>query len=914
MGDMRALALPAVSMDHIDHALQDQVGRGWADVDHVTATTTLASAIREGGNLAFPVATLIDLVTLPGLPGEMSLSIDTFPAADLFASSPRAHGARISEWQDEASGRRLRTGIQVDDSLRRFVRENANNRVGRALLASRRQYATTVHALIAAGVRPDALRSKDPAAQLAARAWTQAENEVAELKSPRELLWVDLGEVEAQSTPKARELVERIRTALDKAFGTLERRTIVHHGFYFYSPVQWAFFQALARVPEVDQVFVVHDDGDNPAFSTWRYFFRSEWHMPTPVPVPIAHEPTSAARAFREVLLGAKPQAPDTVRVVECRSPAELVRLWRAETADGQETPARFAAAAEQVERYAGRLGRQGSLETASETPAPSLSQLPVGSFLLALHGCITQDDEGAVSFQLTPDALLDMVASGYLAVEGPSTGVRTPLVRRVLPYFTDCRSGDEWVARADQLVDTITTRVAARGARVDSDDDVTRIERAVENPMRLVPWGDLSVDDAERLRVTVVSVVRLLAHTTAHERVVLGDHLRSVRQRLDQALRQLPQDEARAVEAKLRGLGVLTDEEIDVVGLVDVVAMILGRSLELEGKGEEDPASTKVTKLRGVDALGLARVGKDLHLANMAEDAFPTAAQAVGWPFTLDDLTASTDGAVEPVTAALLETRAQTAGLSDLYLFWLALDGVGAEGTVTVSWVSDSAGEHRRLSPIVSLLTTPDSSEAVREVAGGVAVEPGPSPAERDADRERPTPAQPDVDEALLISAVDSVHASAAAASRACPRRFAIQWAMGPTASFGPSHLQSMLYGNVVGALESEADPLTARLTGNLLWPHLTHGQQTSSYDKRVVKQGGAKHQWLLTLKGTKNGSSALDAAYQMAKDRLPADELDVAPTRPELLPPRAEKAEVCAVCPVQSRCLDWRDPRDEK
>lgn len=914
MGEMRALALPGVSVEHVDRALRGHVGRGWETVDHVTATTTLATAIRDGGNLALPVATLIDLVTLPGLPGEMRLSIDEFPGPGLFASSPTTHKARISDWQDEASGRRLRTGIQVDDSLRRFVRENANDRIGRALLASRRQYATTVHALIAAGVRPDTLQAKDPAAQLAARAWAQAEVDVDALSSPRELLWVDLDDLETQSTREARGLVERIQAALAKAFGTAERRTIVHHGFYFYNPVQWAFFQALARVPDVDQVFIVHDDGDNPAFSTWRYFFRSEWQMPTPVPVTIDHETTPAARAFREVLTGTRPGSPDGVRVVECRSPAELVRLWRAETAEGEDAPARFAAAAEQVERFTGRLGRQGAPETVGGEPAPSLSQLPVGSFLLALHGCITQDDQGAVSFRLTPDALLDMVASGYLDVGGPHAGARPPLVRRVLPYFADCRSGEEWVARADQLVDAVTTRVAPRGAREDADDDVTRIEKAVLNPTRLVPWGDVSVDDAGRLRATVVSVVQLLAETTAHERVVLGDHLRSVRQRLDQALRRLPEDEARAVQAKLRGLGVLTDEEIDVVGLVDVVAMILGRSLELEGKGEEDPASTRVTKLRGLDALGLARVGKDLHLANMAEDAFPTAAQAVGWPFTLDDLRASTDDAVEPVTAGLLETRAQTAGLSDLYLFWLALDGVGAEGTVTVSWVSDSAGEHRRLSPIVSLLTTPDSSEAVRQVAGGVTVVPGPSPAERAADRERPEPDEPDEDEDVLVTAVDSVHPSAAAASRACPRRFAIQWAMGPTASFGPSHLQSMLYGNVVGALESGGDPLTARLTGNLLWPHLTHGQQTSSYDKRVVKQGGAKPQWLLTLKGTKSGSSALDVAYQMAMDGQPPDELDVAPPRPNMLPSRAEKAEVCAACPVQSRCLEWRDPRDEK
>ncbi len=504
------------------------------------------------------------------------------------------------------------------------------------------------------------------------------------------------------------------------------------------------------------------------------------------------------------------------------------------------------------------------------------------------LHGCITQDDQGAVSFQLAPDALLDMVASGYLDVGASIDTAVAPLLRRALPYFTGCRSADDWTRRADQLVESIERRVAPRGVRVEADDDAARIERAVANPTRMVPWADISIADASRARDTVHAVVRLLDETTARERVVLGDHLRTVRQRLDRALRQLPSDEARAVEAKLRGLGVLTDEEIDVAGLVDVVAMILGRSLDLDDKDSEDPARTKVTKLRGLDALGLARVEKDLHLANMAEDAFPTAAQAVGWPFTLDDLRASTDDAVEPVTAGLLETRAQTAGLSDLYLFWLALDGVGPDGKMTISWVSDSAGERRRLSPIVSLLTVPSSTDAVREVVGGVEVEPGPSPAQHDADRVRPEPAEADEDQSSLERAVDSVPAKAGAASRACPRRFAIQWAMGPTASFGPSHLQSMLYGNLVGALEVGGESsLVARATGNVLWPQLTDGQRRSSYDKRVVKQHGAKPEWMLTLKGTQSGSSDLDAAYQLAKDDAVVDELTIAPPGPSLMPP---------------------------
>jgi len=915
MGEMQALALPRVSRNAISDALRQERGVRWDQVVHLTATTTLARAIQDTQVPALPVASLLDLVTLPGLPDGLDLTLDGFPGPDLLARSPKRYRDRVSEWQQEASGRRLRTGIQVDDSLRRFVREHAQDPVGRALLSSRRQYATSVHGLVAAGVRPENLVAHDPAGRLAARAWAQAEIDVPALGAPRDLLWVDLDDLAGGATPEARDLTRRILAALDKAFGNASRRTVVHHGFYFFSPVQWALFQALARVKGVDQVFVVHDDGENPAFSTWRYFFRSEWQMPVPRLVGVADEVTPAARAFRGVLTGAGAGTPAGVEVVECRSPAEMVRLWREELAGDATGPVRYAAAAEQVERYVGRLGRQEAQDEKKEPPTPTLSQLPVGSFLLALHGCIAEDDDGRVTFTLTGDALMDMVASGYLDVAGNANTVAAPLLRRVLPYFTDCRSAGDWTRRADLLVEAVRDRVAPLGGREPGDDDATRIAGAALNPTRLVPWADISVADAGRVRTTVTAVVGLLKETTARERVVLGAHLDSIRQRLERALRDLPPEEARAIEAKLRGLGVLTDEEVDVAGLVDVVALILGRSVDV-AEADDDPERTRVKQLRGLDALGLVRAEADLHLANMAEDAFPTAAQPVGWPFSLADLRASTDEAVEPVTVGLLEARAQTVGLSDLYLFWLALDGVEPDsGKVTISWISDSAGERRRLSPIVSLLTQPDVRfESVRAVAGGVLVGTGPSPAETTAARARPEPAEPDEDDDLLISAVDSVQVRAAAAARACPRRFAIQWALGPTASFGPSHLQSMLFGNVVGALEKGGDVLGGRAAGNLLWPHLTAGQRASSYDKRVVKRGGADPTWVLTLKGNKNGATDLDAAYQFAKDGSPPDELLVAPAEATVLPPRSQSAEVCSFCPVQSRCAQWRDPRDER
>ena len=105
-------------------------GLEWDQVAHVTATTTLARAIQDDRVPALPIATLLDLATLPGLPGGMSLPLEGFPGPGDLATSRAQYRAKVREWQQEASGRRLRTGIQVDDSLRRFVRDDAPDRVG----------------------------------------------------------------------------------------------------------------------------------------------------------------------------------------------------------------------------------------------------------------------------------------------------------------------------------------------------------------------------------------------------------------------------------------------------------------------------------------------------------------------------------------------------------------------------------------------------------------------------------------------------------------------------------------------------------------------------------------------------------------------------------------------------------------
>jgi hypothetical protein len=907
MGAWTSIALPRVSKEAVDRGLASE-GWSWESVAHVTATTTLAAAVRETGVVGLPLATLLDLVVMPGMPGEMALSTEGFPGpSELRAGTYRK---QLSSWQDQGTGRRLRIGIQADDSLRQFVRQHSDDPAGRALLASRREYARTVHTLVASGVDPRGLAAGDSLGRLAVAAWVRGEEDVEALGAPRDLLWVDVDDVADESTDEARRLTRRVRQALTVAFGPADRWTVAHHGFYFYTPPQWALFQVMRRMPDVDQVFVVHDDGANPVFSTWRHYFRTDLSMPAPRQAEVGEDVTDvtpAAVALRDALAGARLADVPDLSVLECRSPAELMRSWRDEDRGRQGTTHRYAARAKDVERFVQRLGR------GTGRSAPRLAELPVGTFLMALHRCVHQAADGATSVRLDGDSFLDMVASGFLDLPADEHHASPAVVRRAMPYFSDCRSGGEWLERAGLLRRTIEARVGSHGARDPGQEDIDRIAAAVGNPTRLVPWADLSEADAAGVEAAVRRVVQLVEETARRERVVLRDHLNQVRTRLEQSLKALSGEERAAVEDKVRGFAVALDDEVDVGGLVDVVAMLLGRKADADPRDpSEEPDSTSVTELRGLDALGLTRADADLHLANLAGDSFPTPGAGVGWPFTLADLRRSEE-AVEPVTVELMALRAATGSLGDLYLFWLGLDGAGEGKKVTLSWVSDQAGERRTLSPLVALLTTPDvRDEAVRHVAGGLTVGRVPSPADLPPDTKRPEPGTTWYDEDDLDAAVDEADARATASAVACPRRFALQWALGPTHAFGPEHLQSMLFGNVTNALVRDGleNEFGARAVTNDLWAHLTEGQRVSSLDKSVVKASGpsADPAWLQSLAGSKNGVNRLDLFYQAVVELVPADADEVVPPNTGFLPDGVDDPEVCARCPVQARCSQRR------
>lgn len=922
MGAWKALSIPHVEESHVRAVLEEE-GVAWESVAHVTATASLAKGIQETKVVASPIATLIDLIVWPGV-AEYGLPLDDFPGPDVLGrNGKKDYQERVRNWQMMVRGRQMRMGIKFDEALRQFAMSNCgDHRLAQLLVHSRRDFGQTLRSMIAAGVRPNDISATDPLCETALRAWRALEREVPGLTATRDDLWIDFHEFESQATSDARGLRDRIEQALERVYGVRRgRRVIVHHGFYFFTPPQWALFQLLRGISSIDQIFVIHDDGENPAFETWRRFFVEKWDMPAPLP---SKSPTilpkssghPAGIAFLKSLRGETVEASglkEHLSILECRSPAELVRQWRLEdAASADDSPHWFAADAGAVDRYMRRLSRKG------EGPA-DLAQLPLGTFLLAVHDCIKPLSGGGVKMVLNADALLDIVSSGYLVTKDGSIPSEhdASALRRALPFFRGCASGEEWRTRAVHLHRLIVAEVEPLGGRDRIAGDLQRIKVAATNPLRLAPWADLSSPEAAKIVDLIEAATRLIERIAARERVVLKDHLEFLKESLQLGLSQLPDHERQAIIAKVQGFSVGLDDEIAVEGVVDIVAMVLGSSPDFESV--EDPTVTDkfVNDLRGLDVLGLHPKDGDLHLANLAAGLFPGQPRVLGWPFRVEDLLGDGMPAEQAITVEILKLRAESASLSDLYLLWLALDGVQQNSKITLSWVSELEGERRSLSPLVSLVThSPSFKPAIALRAGGVKVASVGLAGVAGYESGLPAPRHVQEVEADLAEAVRKIDPRAGASGKACARRLALQWLVGESHAFQAEHHQAMLYGNMVGALMRGHgfSRIRAKQVADDFWRHLTAGQRSSSLSQSRVKYGGAPEPWIFTLGGNQDPSydSPIDVAYRAAIAAEEPTTETVAPNGSKFLPLGVKDSATCRQCPVRRDCAVWEEETD--
>ena len=474
---------------------------------------------------------------------------------------------------------------------------------------------------------------------------------------------------------------------------------------------------------------------------------------------------------------------------------------------------------------------------------------------------------------------------------------------------------------------------VARIGARTEGASDTERIGTAVKNPFLRVPWCDLTVQEAEAIRRLIHRLADELETLFTSEQIQLESHFSDIRNKLATALKSLPIEESARIQETLSGASRGLSECAPVQAVIDVVHMLLGRKSALQefgggSGGSED--ETSVLRLRDLDALGFAAEKNGLHIANLADGAFPTPVGEVAWPFSRGSIING-----PKMSREHLDLRRRTSMLGDLYLLWLALDGGADEASIKLSWIKDIDHEPKNHSSLLALFTEidmPDDWSSASEAIGGVKVCEFPSPMREVQPCDLRSIGNITRSEELATEFVEStgiltLDHRAAASALLCPRRMAIQWVLGPTAAYAQDWLQLMAHGNVYGAL-SQFDHYYSSSEVSLrackdLWRQFAPAALASSRMYSVIKstnRSSASKWWLLTLKSrsplvfqeaydrvksdTKSVRIAEVAPATSSSQCIPSGQADMpAPTNDRSADPRVE---ICKYCPVNERCID--------
>jgi hypothetical protein len=933
-----AIGLADVSEANLVEAMKS-LGLDFYGCAHVTATESMASMLRTAGARAISIVELTDVIVWAAMSDEFRVDVSAYPtiaSAGRKEPSPGAKdpiAAELRSWRQVLSTNRFSLGFRADRILRTFLRDDASDvEAARILRRSVRDLRSSIAFLVASNFHPEDFNCDETIQDVALDAWRHLESILPEFLNVRRDLWE---ERDALLDP-AHELRIRVDRTLRHVFhadgGTLQ---MIHHGFYFYTPQQWALFQLLRSHPSVNQCFVVHDDGRNRSFESWRHYFVERWDMPRVSPIAV-EAMTVRSMTLTNALEGRRVDGDEVaanLKIVGFNNSTEFVRHWKLQfdnAKDEDSLPLLFAPLPDDIERVIDRMG-------ATVRGAPvNLANLPVGQFLLAVHDCIEVGDGRSFEVVLNGGRLVDMSASGFLdagsAVLQPSSNVGA--LRRALPFFNGVRLASDWVDRAEALRRLVVGEVARFGPRINGLRDDVRIRAIVDNELRLAPWCDLTVDEAEVVVTTVRAAKSVVDEVAGDGMRRPDDYLSWIRKRLERAMSHLEPEERKLVEKKLHGLQLGIIDEVDIEGIKEIVDMILGRQVDA-GSNEEGrkdgrgPTEGKVRDVRSLDSLGFRRSTVPVHVANLVESVFPAKASPYGWPFS-ESLLKRDDS--RNVSAEILKTRISTAQLGDLYLLRLALDGVAASSELTLSWVTKSGSELRNPSSLLTLLTKPKvDSDAVRELAGGIGLS--------DAETDDPSgvdmtfPAARAFNEDVVLAGVEGAAAridrAALGSAVICPRRFVLQWALGPSASYQSPHQHSMLYGNMVSVLGwrnrfaeigPRANEARKRLVADL-WRHLTDGQRASSMKYRSVKERKPSAQWqfIFTLGGRKKSTTdnpkhrgprvnATDLAYRTAFGEFNPEPLEtllgksIESVIPE--PGPAVDYRQCNMCPVSPRC----------
>lgn len=128
----------------------------------------------------------------------------------------------------------------------------------------------------------------------------------------------------------------------------------------------------------------------------------------------------------------------------------------------------------------------------------------PVGKFLLLLHRLINPETQ---EIEIECDNIKECFASGWIAFESHNSNEYLFQLEKILPFFKNCKSLNEWDLRLT-LLHEINNDVVSRYNSTDKGDGTRRMENVLGNPFNNFGVFDVSVGE---LNIIIRMIRRLI-------------------------------------------------------------------------------------------------------------------------------------------------------------------------------------------------------------------------------------------------------------------------------------------------------------------------------------------------------------------------------------------------------------------
>ncbi len=773
-----------------------------------------------------------------------------------------------------------------------------------------------IRTLIEAGLSPTDYRSDEDDAEMFRELWSTMEAEDALLARPRKRLY---------TAPDS--FLQRFAEALNEPDGhrpeqgnperLLAHRTLVLHGFYFVSPIQYRIFELLNEAG-VELIFFNHYDPRLPKiFSIWHRYFGdarypllpapSQWELPETMPVLPA-----IAQSFGELIAGRtdRPISHDPDRVSIRRFGDFGSFLQHLPTT--RKTLPRL---------YAPGHGELSAILRDFYPPESARQEqhflaYPVGQLLFHLHRMWDPERE---ALRLETQALRECFASGWLQIGGVNGRDRLHDLESLLPFFEGCQSLWEWNTRARDLVSCVEGAAGAFSTPVPSSNPNHRFHRFLSNPLLRLSYlrvPERHVREVHDLIRRLSEIARLLFNDME---VSLHEHFERIQREIldhvpEQALLARERELLVALRARLT-----EDADPDTRFLTRDLAKAI--SYFLGGELLEDPEDARdrplVERFDGLDGVIFDDGSKETWLCLLSEDALPRSGSGLDWPIRARALEHLEDNPF----VALLHSRSRYAREADVMLFFMAL--AWSSGRLSLSWISSWKGQERVASPLVSLLMATGDLLGDSKL-GDVAGAPGGVSVEKLSAASWTPEGEPAPDTTLGLREpfdATTLPFDVQATAALCVRRFFYSFVASEFPSFQSDFHHGFLFGNLARATalvgSTKQSPLT--VAGALehvrkLFPAWNDLQVRASIESTPGPRGGfspydgvsypnarARLQFLVERDGhpidiaTGRDEDARQAAIAALEEAMT---LDIAGL------PQARPSEGCRYCPHIGRC----------